>query len=402
MDVRLGARCASTLLLCLVNLVASQAASADTITVAWDRNALLVSGYAVYVTTPTGSTTRHDVGSATLFAYSKATAGLRYCFAVSAYLLPLLEGPKSSQVCGYSNAPPTLANPGNRTSGIGQSTSLQLQGSDPDGEAVWYSASGLPPGLSLMTGTGFISGAGTKVGTYTVTARVLDGVLSAAQSFTWTISKTSSTTSSTTTTSTTTTDTTAPTVTIAYPTSGTSYTTLSTSVTLSGTAADAKGVTLVGWANNRGGYGTASGTTSWKTGSIALLGGYNVITITARDAAGNRSTDAITVTFGTVTSTAPLQMTGLVANRTAPQPVGSTVTFTAAASGGTAPYQYKWLLYNGKSWVTLKDWSTSYKIGWTPWTASSLYQISVRVRNAGSTVDTTTASTSKTMLFPIK
>ena len=49
--------------------------------------------------------------------------------------------------------------------------------------------------------------------------------------------------------------------------------------------------------NDRGGSGTATGTTSWSVSGIALLSGSNVLTVTARDAAGNTSTDTLTVTY---------------------------------------------------------------------------------------------------------
>ena len=43
--------------------------------------------------------------------------------------------------------------------------------------------------------------------------------------------------------------------------------------------------------------GTATGTTSWSVSGIALQSGANVLTVTARDAAGNTSTDTLTVTY---------------------------------------------------------------------------------------------------------
>jgi len=55
-------------------------------------------------------------------------------------------------------------------------------------------------------------------------------------------------------------------------------------------------VTSVTWVNDRGGSGTASGTDNWSVGSVALQLGANQITVTATDAAGNSSTDALTVT----------------------------------------------------------------------------------------------------------
>jgi hypothetical protein len=94
-------------------------------------------------------------------------------------------------------------------------------------------------------------------------------------------------------------DTTAPVVTITGPTSNATHATETTPLTLSGTASDAVGVTQVGWMNDRGGSGTATGTTSWSASGIALLSGANVLTVTARDAANNTSTDTLTVTIST-------------------------------------------------------------------------------------------------------
>jgi hypothetical protein len=92
-------------------------------------------------------------------------------------------------------------------------------------------------------------------------------------------------------------DTTPPTCAIASPTTSSAYATSSSSMALGGTASDNVGVTQVTWANDRGGSGTASGTTTWTVASIALQSGANVVTVTARDAAGNTGTDTLTVTY---------------------------------------------------------------------------------------------------------
>lgn len=67
------------------------------------------------------------------------------------------------------------------------------------------------------------------------------------------------------------------------------------------------GVSSVTWSNDKGGSGTASGTTSWLTSSVSLLSGENIITVTATDGAGNTGTDKITVTYnaGTVSTPTP-------------------------------------------------------------------------------------------------
>jgi len=167
-------------------------AAADVITVEWNANSAPPAGYKLYIGTQSGTYTQNfDVGAATTFSFTNAIAGQRYCFAVTAYSNPTLESSRSSEVCGYSNVPPVLTNPGNRSSTVGQPTTLQLTATDPDGQPVTYSATGLPPGLSLGASTGFISGSGTTAGSYSVRVTASDGVLSSsAQTFAWAMNST--------------------------------------------------------------------------------------------------------------------------------------------------------------------------------------------------------------------
>lgn len=125
-------------------------------------------------------------------------------------------------------------------------------------------------------------------------------------------------------------DTTAPVVTITGPTTNSTVTVTSTPLALSGTASDAVGVTQVSWSNNRGGSGNASGTSNWSVGSITLQSGSNIITVTARDAAGNTSTDTLTVTYNPDTTQPLVTITTPTANSTL------TVTATPLSIGGTA------------------------------------------------------------------
>jgi protocatechuate 3,4-dioxygenase beta subunit len=100
-------------------------------------------------------------------------------------------------------------------------------------------------------------------------------------------------------------DTTKPKVTIGTPTSGTTYSTSNSQLSMGGTASDNKAVTVVSWKNNRGGSGNCSGTSNWSKTGIALYSGQNVITVTARDAAGNTATDTLTVTYTPPDTTKP-------------------------------------------------------------------------------------------------
>src|SRR2546430_2799229 len=119
-------------------------------------------------------------------------------------------------------------------------------------------------------------------------------------------------------------DPTAPTVGITTPTSAATYTTNTSPLALGGSAADNVGVTQVSWANDHGGNGTASGTTTWSVPSIALQPGSNVLTITARDAANNTATTTLTVTYTPpappATPTAPTTRTTRSASPTLPPP----------------------------------------------------------------------------------
>jgi Putative Ig domain/Bacterial Ig domain len=331
MDFRtLRSKCALLAPVCLLVLGAAGNAAADTITVAWDQSSSTV-GYRVHVGVQSGSYSQHfDAGASNIFAFTSATAGQRYCFAVSAYMLSTrVEGPNSSEICGYSNEAPTLVNPGSRTSTVGQPTSLQLQGFD--SQPITYSATGLPTGLSLMSSTGYISGTGTTAGTYTVTARASDGVLTTSQTFTWTMT-TSSTSGTDGTTTTPPPSTSCPTATVSIctPTAGTSFSTTQSSITLTGTASS--GITRVVWENSPSGVrGVASGTTSWTIANIPLLAGSNLIEITAYDAAGRPYTDRLSVTRSSTTSSTGSGGT----TTTSPDSTRPTVTIASPTSAST-------------------------------------------------------------------
>jgi hypothetical protein len=91
-------------------------------------------------------------------------------------------------------------------------------------------------------------------------------------------------------------ETTVPTVSITAPSNTGTYLTGASTLDLSGTAADNMLVEEVTWSNNRGGSGTATGTTSWSIDDVPLAAGVNVITVTAYDYAGNHTSATLTVT----------------------------------------------------------------------------------------------------------
>ncbi len=82
----------------------------------------------------------------------------------------------------------TVTNPGSRTGTVGTATSVQIQASSSAGQTLTYSAAGLPPGLSISSSSGLISGTPSTAGTYTTTASASDTTgASGSATFSWTI-----------------------------------------------------------------------------------------------------------------------------------------------------------------------------------------------------------------------
>ena len=129
-------------------------------------------------------------------------------------------------------------------------------------------------------------------------------------------------------------DTTAPTVTITGPTNAATYTTSNGTLSLGGTATDNVAVTQVSWVNNRGGSGTATGTATWSATGIALQSGSNVLTVTARDAANNTSTDTLTVSYTPGVPTPPVAAYGFNENTGVTVLDASTNSNTGTIMGG--------------------------------------------------------------------
>ena len=73
-----------------------------------------------------------------------------------------------------------------------------------------------------------------------------------------------------------------------------------------------------------------------------------------------------------------------------PQAPGTSVTWSAVASGGSGNYQYQFWLYDGISWSIGKPYGATNDNTWA-WTTSGLatgtYRVQVWARNAGSTAD---------------
>jgi hypothetical protein len=83
----------------------------------------------------------------------------------------------------------------------------------------------------------------------------------------------------------------------------------------------------------------------------------------------------------------PVSSVALAANKTSPQPPGTTITWTATGVGGAAPLQYKWFVFDGVSWALAQDWSSANTFLWTPSTANAGYLVAVWAKSVGNPAD---------------
>jgi large repetitive protein len=89
------------------------------------------------------------------------------------------------------NRPPVLTAPADQTTAQGQTVSLPLSATDPDGDLIGFSATGLPPGLSINANSGTIEGTPTTPGTFAANVVAEDSkTANTSVAFTWTITAT--------------------------------------------------------------------------------------------------------------------------------------------------------------------------------------------------------------------
>jgi YVTN family beta-propeller protein len=223
---------------------------------------------------------------------------------------------------GYSptNRSPTVTDPGPQSDLVDSVINLAIVASDPDGDALSYSATGLPDGLSIDSGTGVVSGTANLVGYYTVTVTVDDGGgRSDAVSFNWQVILPVNN----------------PPV-LSAPANQTSIE--GNSINLAISATDPDGDTLSYAATGLPTGLSIDNAEGEITGTVTVPETYTV-TLTVDDGNGGSDSDS----FDWVVNPPPLTVTPLTA---APVEVGSPVNYTISASGGQNR-QYKWNFGDG-------------------------------------------------------
>jgi hypothetical protein len=250
-----------------------------------------------------------DVGNTNSFVFDGAAAGQRYYFAVAAYaglLVSELSIEVSGEATGTANSAPYLLSPGNQTTVVGQAVSLQLVGGDSQGDPVTYSATGLPPGLTVGQTSGLVVGVPMTAGSYPVTAKVSDGTLTAQRAFTWSIVQA------------TTAPTSSPTSSISSPTSSTTTASI-----------DGDGVRAIRQTTTSSTYYTGTAAVRRPVDGSTTDASRTYTGTTAIARTGGTTGGTATSTRATATGTTAL-------TRTASPATGSTVTPTFPYTGTTA------------------------------------------------------------------
>ena len=204
----------------------------------------------------------------------------------------------------------TVTNPGSQAMTVGAAASLQITATDSaSGQTLTYSATGLPPGLSISS-SGLISGTPTTAGTYSVTVTATDTTgASGSAAFTITVSPAANT------------------VTVTNP--GSQAMTVGAAASLQITATDsASGQTLTYSATGLP-PGLSISSSGLISGTPTTAGTYSV-TVTATDTTGASGSAAFTITV----SPAP-QVISFTAPATGT--VGKSATLTATGGGSGNP-----------------------------------------------------------------
>jgi len=227
------------------------------------------------------------------------------------------------------NQAPVVTSPGDQAGTIGQSVTLGIAASDPDGDGLTFSATGLPAGLGINSSTGVVSGTlnGAVVTTTRVTAS--DGPLSSTATFTWSVS--------------------APNVSPTIAPIPNQVSLVGALVSLAVSASDANGDPI-----NYSATGLPPGllidpTTGVIGGTIGSVGGYTVV-VSVSDGSAQNSTPAFSWTVNM-----PVVPIVIQPITSPPREVDLPIAFTAAATG-SGTLRYRWSYGDGSS---LENFSTS-------------------------------------------
>jgi Ricin-type beta-trefoil lectin domain/Putative Ig domain len=171
----------------------------------------------------------------------------------------------------------TVTSPGTQTTGVNGGVSVQLAGASSGSNPLQWTATGLPPGLSI-SGSGLITGTATTAGTYSPVVYASDDTgATGSASFTWNVV--------------------ADTVTVTSPGNQTSYAQAAVNVPLSGSSS--AGLTPLAWGGTlpAGMVINSSGSTTGVITGAPYNAGTVAVTATATDTGGISGSASFTWTI---------------------------------------------------------------------------------------------------------
>jgi hypothetical protein len=174
---------------------------------------------------------------------------------------------------------------------------------------------------------------------------------------------------------------------------------LSTTIQWTATQAGGTGAIVYKWFISNDGGGSWTSTGPWTsshqlTWTPAAVGAnYRVAVWGKRASNSNDSAEATAETPFAIIDRA-VSSVALASNVASPQPLSSTITWTATPTGATGALVYKWFISGdgGTSWTSAGPWVASHQLTWTPTAASSTYRVAVWVKRASNAADSGEAS----------
>ncbi len=143
----------------------------------------------------------------------------------------------------------------------------------------------------------------------------------------------------------------APTLAIAWPSTGPVFSSTAATVRLAGTADHPSGIVEVTWRNAAGGAGKAVGTRSWVVPQVPLETGPNLITVTAMAEGGATASKTITIVYTATSDTTAPSLVILSPGSTSVATSASTATISGQASDSSGVVQVTWTDSSGRTGV---------------------------------------------------
>ena len=142
---------------------------------------------------------------------------------------------------------------------------------------------------------------------------------------------------------------------------------------------------LYSYSTSQWSLGQAYSTQHTYTWTPLVTGSY-AVQAWARQVGSTSTYDLYTTVDQTNVVSAPPQMVSLTPNVWLPAPAGTSITWTAGATGGTHPLQYQFWRQDGATWTMVQDYSSQNTYTWnTTSTDVGTHAIQARVRSTGST-----------------